>query len=105
VVGGDDPETSPEIESAIVDVDLVGAGGACIASMTSAGPSAPVVQVNIPIVNVRPARRTMEVDYLARHRVCTHTPYLACHCQRDVVGSLLRGMPTVVDYRWRCASQ
>jgi hypothetical protein len=26
-------------------------------------------------------------------------------CRRDVVGSLLRGMPTVVDYRWRCARQ
>jgi hypothetical protein len=25
--------------------------------------------------------------------------------QRDVVGSLPRGMPTIVDYRWRCTRQ
>jgi hypothetical protein len=43
VVRGSDPETGPEIESAVVDVDLVGVGGACTASMTSVGPSAPVV--------------------------------------------------------------
>jgi hypothetical protein len=43
VVREDDPKTGPEIKSAIVDVDSVGAGGAYIASMTSAGPSAPVV--------------------------------------------------------------
>jgi hypothetical protein len=36
-------ESGPETESAIVDVDSVGAGGACTASMTSAGPSAPMV--------------------------------------------------------------
>jgi hypothetical protein len=60
VVGGDDPETGPEIRSAVVDVDLVGAGGACTASMTSAGPSALVAQVNVPIVNVKSAGRTME---------------------------------------------
>jgi hypothetical protein len=64
VVGGGNPETGPEIESAIVDVDLVGAGGACTTSMASAGPSAPVVQVNVPIVNVGPARRTMEAGKL-----------------------------------------
>jgi hypothetical protein len=64
VVRGDDLETSPEIESAIVDVDSVGTGGACIASMTSAGPSAPVAQVNILIMNVRPAGRTMEAGKL-----------------------------------------
>jgi hypothetical protein len=37
------PKTGPEIESAIVDVDLVSAGGACIASMTLAGLSTPMV--------------------------------------------------------------
>jgi hypothetical protein len=55
VVGGGDPETGPEIESAIVGVDSVGVGGAYTASMTSTGPSAPVVQVNVTIMNVRPA--------------------------------------------------
>jgi hypothetical protein len=60
VVGGSDPESGPKIESAVVDVDSVGAGGACTASTTSAGPSAAVVQVNVPIVNISPARRTME---------------------------------------------
>jgi hypothetical protein len=43
VVEEDDPKTGAEIESAIVDVDFVGAGGGCTASMTSVGPSAPVV--------------------------------------------------------------
>jgi hypothetical protein len=37
------------------------------------------------------------------HLVClessTHTPYLAHHCRRNMVGSLPRGMPKVVDYR------
>jgi hypothetical protein len=56
VVGGSDPESGPEIASVVVDVDSVGAGGACTASMTSAGPLVSVVQVNIPIMNVSPAR-------------------------------------------------
>jgi hypothetical protein len=60
VVGEDDLETGPEIESTVVDVDLVGVGGACTTSMTSVGPLALVVQVNFPIVNVRPAGRTVE---------------------------------------------
>jgi hypothetical protein len=64
VVGGGDPEIGLEIESAIIDVDSVGAVEACTASMTSAGPSAPVVQVNVPIVNVSPAGRTMEAGKL-----------------------------------------
>jgi hypothetical protein len=38
MVEGGDPKTGPEIESAIVNVDSVGAGGACTASMTSVGP-------------------------------------------------------------------
>ena len=38
-----------------------------------------------------------EVDHLARHGISTHTPYLARHYQRNMVGSLPRGMPTVVD--------
>ena len=37
------------------------------------------------------------------HLVClessTHTPYLARHCRRNMVGSLPRGMPKVVDCR------
>ena len=37
------------------------------------------------------------------HLVClessTHTPYLARHCQRNMIGSLPRGMPKVVDCR------
>jgi hypothetical protein len=64
VVGEDDPESSPGIESTDVDVDPVGAGGACTASMTSVGPSTPVVQVNVSIVNVRPTGRTMEAGKL-----------------------------------------
>jgi hypothetical protein len=27
------------------------------------------------------------------------------HCRQDVVSSLPRDMPTVVDYRWRCTRQ
>jgi hypothetical protein len=60
VVGGGYPETGPKIESAIVDVDLVSTGGACTASMTLVGLLALVVQVNVSILNVRPAGRTME---------------------------------------------
>ena len=36
-------------------------------------------------------------DHLVHHEFSTHTPYLARHCRRNLVGSLLRGMPTVVD--------
>jgi hypothetical protein len=64
VVREDDPKIGLEIESAIIDVDPVAAGGAYTASMTSAGPSTPVVQVNVPIVNVRPAERAMEARKL-----------------------------------------
>jgi hypothetical protein len=64
VVRGGDPESGPEIESAVVDVDSVGAGGACTASMASAGLSTPVVQVNVLIMNVGPAERTMEAGKL-----------------------------------------
>jgi hypothetical protein len=64
VVRGSDPESGLEIGSIIVDVDLVGVGGACTASTTSAGPSASVVQVNVPIMNVCPVGRTMEAGKL-----------------------------------------
>jgi hypothetical protein len=60
VVRGGYPKTGPKIESAIVDVDSVGIGGACTASMTLAGLLELVVQVNVSILNIRPARRIME---------------------------------------------
>jgi hypothetical protein len=62
MVGGGDPETGPEIESTVVNVDLVGVEGVCTTSMTSVGPSTPMVQVNVPIVNVSPTGRTMEAE-------------------------------------------
>ena len=43
-----------------------------------------------------------EVDHLARHGISTHTPYLARHYRQNLVGSLPRGIPTVVDDWWRC---
>jgi hypothetical protein len=64
VVGGGDPESGPEIKSVVVDVDSVGAEGAYTASTASAGLLAPVVQVNVPIVNVSPIGRTMEAGKL-----------------------------------------
>jgi hypothetical protein len=60
VVEDDDPKIGPEIGSAVVDVDSIGTGGACTTSMTSVRPSAPVVQVNVLIVNVKPTKRAME---------------------------------------------
>jgi len=38
-------------------------------------------------------------DHLVRRESCTHTPYLARHCRRKLVGSLPWGIPMVVDYR------
>ena len=38
-----------------------------------------------------------ESEHLADHGISMHTPYLACHCRRNMIGSLTRGMPTVVD--------
>jgi hypothetical protein len=105
VVRGGDPKTSPKIKSAVVDVDSIGIGGAYTASMTSAGPLVPVVQGERLDRERQPHRKdhgSREVDHLAHHRVCTHTTYLARHCQRDVVGSPPRGIPKVVDYQWRC---
>jgi hypothetical protein len=64
VVEGGNPESGPEIESAVIDVDLVGLGGVSTTSTPSAGPSALVVQVNVLIVNVSPAGRTMEAGKL-----------------------------------------
>ena len=29
--------------------------------------------------------------------ISTHTPYLMRHCRRNLIGSLTRGVPTVVD--------
>jgi siroheme synthase (precorrin-2 oxidase/ferrochelatase) len=34
---------------------------------------------------------------LARHGFSTHTPYLARHYRQNLVGSLPKNMPTVVD--------
>ena len=36
-------------------------------------------------------------DHLVRHELSTHTPYLVCHYRQNLVGSLPRGMPMVVD--------
>ena len=38
-------------------------------------------------------------DHLVHLVSCTHTPYLACHCRRKLVGSLPWTIPTVVVYR------
>ena len=40
---------------------------------------------------------TWESDHLVGHGIITHTPYLARHCRQNLVGSLPRGIPTVVD--------
>jgi hypothetical protein len=92
VVEEDDPKTSPEIESTVVDVDSVGAGGAHTASTTSVGSSAPVVQVNVLIVNVRPTGRTMEAGKL--------TIWLAIESART-----LPTRRTTVDEMWSVVYQ
>ena len=38
-----------------------------------------------------------EADHLVQHGISMHTPYLARHCRRNLVGSLPRVMPMVVD--------
>ena len=47
----------------------------------------------------RNGRESWNYDHLVRRRSCTHTPYMARHCRRKLVGSLPWGMPTVVVYR------
>ena len=42
---------------------------------------------------------TIDDDHLVRLESSTHTPYLACHYQQNMVSSLPRGMSKVVDYR------
>jgi hypothetical protein len=48
---------------------------------------------------VRHGREVGDDDHLACLRSSMHTPYLARHCRRNVVGSLPRGMPKVVICR------
>ena len=48
---------------------------------------------------VRRSHGAGDDDHLVRLGSSTHTPYLARHCRRNMVGSLPRGMPKVVDYR------
>ena len=48
---------------------------------------------------VRRSHGTRDDDHLVRLESSTHTPYLAHHCRRNMVGSLPRGMPKVVDCR------
>jgi hypothetical protein len=48
---------------------------------------------------VRHSRGVRDDDHLARLGSCTHTPYIVRHCRRDMIGSLPRGMPKVVNYR------
>ena len=38
-----------------------------------------------------------ESNHLVGHGISTHTPYMARHYRRNMVGSLPRGMPMVVD--------
>lgn len=47
----------------------------------------------------RHGRKVEDDDHLVRPRSCMHAPYLTRHCRRNMVGSLPRGMPEVVDYR------
>ena len=64
--------------------------------------SEPVVQVIWPTVNVRPFGVATEPEMttiLFALRAVRTPPYLACHCRRNMVGSLPKGMPKVVDYR------
>ena len=39
----------------------------------------------------------LEVRHLVHHGISTHTSYLVRHYRRNMVGSLPRGMPMVVD--------
>jgi len=48
---------------------------------------------------VRHDREVEDDDHLARLGSCTHTPYLARHCRQNMVSSLPKGMPKVVDCR------
>ena len=54
-----------------------------------------------PTVKIWPGSRgglgAWKGDHLVRHGFSTHTPYLALHYRRNLVGSLPRGMPMVVD--------
>ena len=45
------------------------------------------------------SHRARDDDHLVCLENSTHTPYLARHYRLNMVGSLPRGMPKVVDYR------
>ena len=46
---------------------------------------------------VRRSHGTGDDDHLVRLGSSMHTPYLARHCRQNMVGSLPRGIPKVVD--------
>ena len=48
---------------------------------------------------VRRSHGARDDDHLVRLGSSTHTPYLACHYRRNMVSSLPRGMPKVIDYQ------
>ena len=48
---------------------------------------------------VRRSHEAEDDDHLVRLESSTHTPYLARHCRRNMVGSLPKGMLKVVDCR------
>ena len=49
------------------------------------------------LAHLRKGHGAQESDYLVGHGISMHTPYLACQCHQNMVDSLPRGMPTVVD--------
>jgi hypothetical protein len=103
VVEGGDPETGLKIESAVVNVDLVGTGGACTAFMALVGSSASVVQVKIPIMNVSFTERTMEAGkltiWLAREFARTPLPGapLLMRCGRQSTEGYAHGSRLLVE--------
>ena len=49
------------------------------------------------LARLRKGHGARKGDHLFHHEFSTHTPYLAHHCERNLVSSLPRGMPMVVD--------
>jgi hypothetical protein len=80
--------------------------GLCLFDGHDSEATEPVVQMIWPTVNMWPSATAAKLGMTTIWFVweAVRTPYLARHCRRNMVDSLPRGMPKVVDC-WQTGAQ
>ena len=79
-----------------VDEEVVGADRIYTSSVVMA---VKLLKLTVNVKSPAMAAKSGMMAILFVGESCTHTPYLARHCRRKLVGSLPWGIPTVVVYR------